>query len=164
MPESDLPKPLLPCQAGHSEFCSKNHHPGVGRSKPRTARGSRNEVADATRAPCGPKGDFVARRTSVQMMVLSPACLTSWPCCQGGSLLLPAGPSVAYISGDLLSSASDPELQSNPFCSAYSRFDGDDRAQLSQRQVPASNWTAILSRPQSASQPQPWFRCRIVWV
>ena len=73
---SDLPKTTLPCQAGHAG-------PGVGWSKPRTAHGSRDGIADATRAPCGPIEDFVAPRTSVQMLVLSAACPTSWPCCQG---------------------------------------------------------------------------------
>ena len=73
---SDLPKTTLPCQAGHA-------NPGVGWSKPRTAHGSRDGIADATRAPCGLNEDFVAPRTSVQMLVLSAACPTSSPCCQG---------------------------------------------------------------------------------
>ena len=73
---SDLPKTTVPCQAGHA-------NPGVGWSKPRTAHGSRDGIADATKAPCGLNEDMVAPRTSVQMLVLSAACPTSWPCCQG---------------------------------------------------------------------------------
>ena len=48
---SDLPKTTLPCQAGHA-------NPGVGWSKPRTAHGSWDGIADATRAPCGLNEDF----------------------------------------------------------------------------------------------------------
>ena len=60
---SDLPKTTLPCQAYHAG-------PSVGWSKPRT-HGSQDGIADATRAPCGPNGDFVAPRTSIQMLALS---------------------------------------------------------------------------------------------
>ena len=61
----------------------KNHFTLPRRSRRSRRHGNRDGIADATRAPCGLNEDFVAPRTSVQMLVLSIDCPTYCPCCQG---------------------------------------------------------------------------------